>query len=99
MLVTEMAKLQARTVGGTEDYVVTREFAALASEQQRIDVLRACFAVGRGEWLDLGGGVGGGQPDRQGARSSTPHTVNEIRAEFHERLSSVQAVRRIAEGR
>ena len=32
VLVTEMAKLQARTVGGTEDYVVTREFAALASE-------------------------------------------------------------------
>ena len=26
VLVTEMAKLQARTVGGTEDYVVTREF-------------------------------------------------------------------------
>jgi hypothetical protein len=28
-----------------------------------------------------------------------PATVNEVRAEFHERLSSVQAVRRIAEGR
>ena len=34
VLVTEMAKLQARTVGGTEDYVVTREFTALATEQQ-----------------------------------------------------------------
>ena len=29
VLVAEMAKLQARTVGGTEDYVVTREFADL----------------------------------------------------------------------
>src|SRR6476659_11439531 len=45
VLVTEMAKLQARTVGGTEDYIVTREFAALASDEQRVDVLRACFAV------------------------------------------------------
>ena len=26
VLVTEMAKLQAKTVGGTEDYVVTRQF-------------------------------------------------------------------------
>src|SRR6478735_7212030 len=29
VLVTEMAKLQAKTVGGTEDYLVTREFKAL----------------------------------------------------------------------
>ena len=46
VLVTEMAKLQAKTVGGTEDYVVTREFKALASDAQRLDVLRACFAIG-----------------------------------------------------
>src|SRR6478752_9690121 len=45
VLVTEMAKLQAKTVGGTEDYVVTREFKALADMDQRIVVLRACFAV------------------------------------------------------
>ena len=46
VLVTEMAKLQAKTVGGTEDYVVTREFKALATPEQRLDVLRACFAIG-----------------------------------------------------
>ena len=41
-----MAKLQARTVGGTEDYVVTREFKAIATPEQRLDVMRACFAIG-----------------------------------------------------
>ena len=46
MLVTEMAKLQAKTVGGTEDFVVTREFKALATDEQKLDVLRACFAIG-----------------------------------------------------
>jgi tellurite resistance protein len=46
VLVAEMAKLQARTVGGTEDYVVTREFAALASDEEKHDVLRAAFEVG-----------------------------------------------------
>ena len=45
VLVTEMAKLQAKTVGGTEDYVVTREFKALADDAQRVAVVRACFAV------------------------------------------------------
>jgi uncharacterized membrane protein YebE (DUF533 family) len=98
VLVTEMAKLQARTVGGTEDYVVTREFTALASEQQRVDVLRACFAVGAAsgsisaeesaELNQIGKELG-----------LDPDVINAVRREYHERLSSVQAVRRIAEGR
>jgi uncharacterized membrane protein YebE (DUF533 family) len=97
VLVTEMAKLQARTVGGTEDYVVTREFAALANEGQRIDILRACFAVSAAsgsisaeesaELNQIGKELG-----------LDPAVVNTVRAEFHERLSSVQAVRRIAQG-
>jgi tellurite resistance protein len=98
VLVTEMAKLQARTVGGTEDYVVTREFTALASEQQRIDVLRACFAVSAAS-----GSISAEESAEVNQIGSElqldPATVNEVRAEFHERLSSVQAVRRIAEGR
>jgi tellurite resistance protein len=98
VLVTEMAKLQAKTVGGTEDYVVTREFTALATEQQRIDVLRACFAVGAAsgtisaeesaELNQIGKELG-----------LDPDIVSAVRADFHERLSSVQTVRRIAQGR
>jgi uncharacterized membrane protein YebE (DUF533 family) len=97
ILVTEMAKLQARTVGGTEDYVVTREFAALATEEQKVRVLRACFAVAAAnhtisaeesaEVNQIGKELG-----------LDPAAVNRIRAEFHEQLSSVQAVRRIAGG-
>lgn len=94
ILVTQMAKLQARTVGGTEDFVVTREFKALSSEAQRIDVLRACFAIGAAsgtisaeetavvnqiaEELDI-----------------EDATLNTIRAAFHEQLSAVQQIRKI----
>ena len=98
VLVTEMAKLQARTVGGTEDYVVTREFTALADEQQRIDVLRACFAVGAAS-----GSISAEESAvlNQIAKELglDPDAVNEVRSEFHERLSAVQTVRRLAEGR
>jgi tellurite resistance protein len=98
VLVTEMAKLQARTVGGTEDYVVTREFAALANEAQRTDVLRACFAVGAAS-----GSISAEETAvlNQIANELALDTdvVNSIRGEFHERLSAVQTVRRIAEGR
>ena len=46
ILVVEMAKLQAKSVGATEDYVVTREFRAISTPEQRLDVVRACFVIG-----------------------------------------------------
>ncbi len=45
VLVIEMAKLQAMTVGGTEDYLVTREFRKVSTLEQRRNVLRACLVV------------------------------------------------------
>ena len=98
VLVAEMAKLQARTVGGTEDYVVTREFAKLATEQQRIDVLRACFVVAAAN-----GSISAEESAEVNQIANElqldPATVNRVRSEFHELLSSVQTVRRLAEGR
>lgn len=95
VLVTEMAKLQANTVGGAEDYSVTREFANLASEQQRMDVLRACFAVGAAS-----GSISAEESATLNQIASElkldTAVVSAIRAEFHERLSSVREVRRLA---
>jgi len=45
VLVIEMAKLQAKTVGGTEDYVVTREFKTISTPEQRLNMARACFLI------------------------------------------------------
>ena len=90
-----MAKLQARTVGGTEDYVVTREFRKLASESQRLDILRACFAIGAAS-----GSISAEETAvvNEIARELDldPAAVNEVRSAFHERLSVVQEVRRLA---
>jgi tellurite resistance protein len=95
VLVAEMAKLQAKTVGGTEDYVVTREFAKLANEQQKIDVLRACFVVSAAN-----GTISAEESAEVNQIANEldldPDVVSTIRAEFHERLSAVQEVRRIA---
>jgi tellurite resistance protein len=94
VLVTQMAKLQAKTVGGTEDYVVTREFKALATDAQRLDVLRACFAVGAAN--------GTISAEETAVVNEIAHeldiddsTLNAIRADFHEQLSSVQRIRRV----
>jgi tellurite resistance protein len=95
ILVTEMAKLQSRTVGGTEDYVVTREFRNLASESQRLDILRACYAISAAS-----GSISAEENAvvNEIARELDLDTaaVNSVRSAYHDRLSAVQEVRRIA---
>jgi tellurite resistance protein len=94
VLVTEMAKLQAKTVGGTEDYVVTREFKALADDAQRVAVLRACFAV-----MAANGTISAEENavvnEIAEELDIDDATLNTIRADYHEQLSSVQQIRRI----
>ena len=45
VLVVEIAKNQSDLYGGTEDYLVTRDFAAHATPEQRRAAVEACFAV------------------------------------------------------
>jgi uncharacterized tellurite resistance protein B-like protein len=44
-LVVEIAKSQARLLGGTENYVVTREFGRIASPEQRTALLQCLYAI------------------------------------------------------
>jgi uncharacterized tellurite resistance protein B-like protein len=45
VLVVQMAKSHAQLFGGTENFLVTREFNEMASRQQKISLLRCLFAV------------------------------------------------------
>lgn len=97
VLVVEMAKIQARTQGGTEDFVVTREFRNISTPAQRLALLRCCFAVEAADGT---------------ITSEEASTVNEIareldierddlnriRDEFHEQLAAVQALRKAGAG-
>jgi uncharacterized tellurite resistance protein B-like protein len=44
-LVVEIAKSQARLLGGTENYVVTREFRRISTREQRARLLECLYAV------------------------------------------------------
>jgi uncharacterized tellurite resistance protein B-like protein len=46
VLVSQIARTQQLLAGGTEDYVVTRQFRDLASPAERLDLLRCCYLVG-----------------------------------------------------
>ncbi len=95
VLIAEMAKFQANTVGGTEDYVVTREFAALATDEQKVAMIHACFVISAAD-----GSISAEESTEVNEIAKeldiSAEVLNQIRAEFHERLSSVQEVRRIA---
>ena len=45
LLVVQMAKTQAIALGGTENYLVTRQFKEISNPAQRVDLLRCLFAV------------------------------------------------------
>jgi uncharacterized tellurite resistance protein B-like protein len=44
-LAVEIAKSQARLLGGTENYVVTREFKGIATPEQRARLLECLFEI------------------------------------------------------
>lgn len=93
VLVVEMAKLQARVNGGTEDFVVTREFRSISTPDQRLDLLRCCFAIGASDGT-ISADEAGTINEIARELDIEPNDMNRIRAEFHEQLSSVQALRR-----
>lgn len=96
VLVIEMAKLQAKTVGGTEDYVVTREFKSISTPEQRLNMARACFLISaaNGSISAEESAVANQIANELDIEDSTLAT---IRAEFTDQMSAVQQMRRMAE--
>jgi uncharacterized tellurite resistance protein B-like protein len=73
--------------------VVTREFRDISTPEQRRDLLRCCFAI---EAADGTISAEEASVTNEIARELDieAHELNAIREEFHEQLSSVQALRK-----
>src|SRR5690242_20550910 len=93
VLVVEMAKLQARLHGGTEDFVVTREFRSISTVEQRLALLRCCFVVGAADGI-ISATEAATINEIARELDLEAADVNAVRSEFHEQLSAVQALRR-----
>ena len=68
LLVVEIAKSQSRIFGGTEDFLVTREFRELATDAQRREALDCLFAVSAADDVITAEEEGQISADRQRAR-------------------------------
>ncbi len=94
-IVVELARARADRYGPTEDYLVTREFKAISTMDERERLLRCCFVVMAADdevdatesWLAnrMAEELDIERPD-----------LNRIRDEFHDKLSGVREVRRLA---
>lgn len=92
-LVVSMAKNMNELYGATEDYVVTREFAGIASREQREDALRTAFAVGAAD--DTITAEESAELNAIGKELGFPsHEIDAIRDEFRDQLAAIQAMRR-----
>jgi uncharacterized tellurite resistance protein B-like protein len=92
VIVVESAKQQAWFFGGTEDFLVTREFGKISTPEDRLRLLRGCFLAAAAD---------------ESISSAESATLNEIanelqvpapdlaalRTEFADHLSVVQAMR------
>jgi uncharacterized tellurite resistance protein B-like protein len=94
VLVVQMAKLQARTQGQTEDFVVTREFAELATEEQKLALLRCCFAVSAAD-ESISAVEASVVNEIARELDVSREQLNAVREEFHDRISAIQALRRL----
>ena len=93
VIVVQIARTRAELFGPTEDYLVTREFRRVATDDQCLDLLRCCFLVGAadgtitaqesGTLSSIADELGVGQAD-----------LRRLRAEFAEQFAALQAMRR-----
>jgi uncharacterized tellurite resistance protein B-like protein len=93
VLVVQLAKLQARSHGETEDFVVTREFGKIATLDQKLALLRCCFLIAVADGsisADEAAVVNEIAYELDVARPD----LNKVREEFVERFSAIQAMRR-----
>jgi uncharacterized tellurite resistance protein B-like protein len=85
-LAVEIAKTQARLLGGTENYVVTRAFRDISSKEQRAQLLHCLFAVAGAD-----GSISGVENAEINSIAEefgfTRPEVNALRSQFRDKLS------------
>ena len=89
-LVVEIAKSQARLLGGTENYVVTRQFRRISTRQQRGRLLECLYAVAAAD-----GSITGPESGEIVAIAEelgfTRAEANALRSAYREKLSEFQS--------
>lgn len=96
VLVAQMARSQSLLYGGTEDYLVTRQFKSLSTDEQRLALLRCCYLVGAAD-DDISVAESDTLQEIASELDVDRAAVNVIRHEFESKLSTIKAMLRLRE--
>jgi uncharacterized tellurite resistance protein B-like protein len=94
VLVAEMARHQALLYGGTEDYLVTRQFKELSTDGERLALLRCCYLVSAAD-DDISIGESDTLQDIAVELDVDRQAVKDLREEFASKLSTIKALHRL----
>jgi uncharacterized tellurite resistance protein B-like protein len=89
-LVVEIAKSQTRVLGGTENYVVTRQFRKISTREQRGKLLECLYAVAAADGSITGPESGEIVSIAEELGFTRPE-ANALRAAYREKLSEFQS--------
>jgi uncharacterized tellurite resistance protein B-like protein len=89
-LVVEIAKSQARLLGGTENYVVTREFRKISTREQRGRLLECLYAVAAADGSITGPESGEIMAIAEELGFTRPEALA-LRSAYREKLSEFQS--------
>ncbi len=95
-LVVDLASTRAERFGATEDYLVTREFKAISTPEDRERLLHCCLVVAAAD--DVVDAEEAWLVNRLAEELDIDRTrLNAIRAEFEDRIGGLQELRRLRE--
>ncbi len=89
VLVVQIAQSHARNLGGTQDYLVTRQFRQIATREQRADLLQCLYAVAAAD------GTIRGEESAEIAKIAeelgfTRAEANSLRGQYRDKLAEFQ---------
>ena len=93
VLAVEIARSQNELYGGTDDYLVTRDFRAATTEEQRLQLLRCCFAVGAAD-SSISAEENAELSQIATELGFTRDELNVVRNDYRDQLAAIQAMRR-----
>jgi uncharacterized tellurite resistance protein B-like protein len=96
VLVAQMARHQALLYGGTEDYLVTRQFKELSTDAERLALLRCCYLVSAAD-DEISLAESDTLQDIAGELDVDRDAVKALREEFASKLSTIKALQRLRE--
>ena len=88
-LAVEIAKSQARLLGGTENYMVTREFKNISTREQRAELLQCLYAVAAADGTISGAETSELQAIGEELGFTRPE-ANALRAQYRDKLAEFQ---------